>query len=73
MGWKKITAATTGVAAGAGLGTITLGPVFSGLGVLIGGPMAPITGPLGYGIGCLVTSVLGGVAGDKVGDVVDDE
>lgn len=73
MGWKKNTATGVGGAAGAGVGTVTLGPLFAGIGAVIGGPAAPITGTLGYGFGCLISGIIGGKAGEKIGDKIEEK
>lgn len=51
MGWKKKAAVTTGVATGTAVGGLSLGPFLAGIGAMIGGPAAPITGAIGYGAG----------------------
>ena len=72
MGLKKVATTTAGAGVGAGVGTVTLGPVFASVGAVVGGPLAPVTGPIGYGLGVFTTCIIGGVTGKKVGDVMDD-
>lgn len=73
MRWKKVTATTSGATIGAGVGSVTLGPLFAGIGAVIGGPAAPITSALGYGLGCAISGLFGGYAGKKIGDKLEED
>ena len=73
MGWKKKAAVTTGVATGTAVGGLSLGPFLAGIGAMIGGPAAPITGAIGYGAGWILTGAFGGFFVKKVGDKMDDD
>lgn len=55
--------AVVGAGVGAGIGTVTTGPAMAGIGSMIGDSNADIVGTLGYGVGVLLTSIIGGVIG----------
>ncbi len=73
MGWKKVITTVGGGGLGSGIGTISTGPIFAAFFGALGGPAAPITATIGYGIGCGLTGLVGAVMGKKLGDAVEDE
>ena len=62
-----------GAGAGATIGTLGSGPLLAATFAAFSGPLAPVTAPLGFGIGCLLPTVTGAVIGNKVVEIMDGE
>lgn len=62
-----------GGSAGMTIGTFGSGPVLAAAFAAVSGPLAPVAAPIGFGIGCLLPTVIGAVAGNKVGEIIDED